>query len=345
MMKPILSFFITIGLIIIVSGSAWAGFVVQKETHSTDGMTNQPTVEKQSEYYDPDAGKFAMEQMILRFDTGEIIVVNDEDQKFYRNTVDGYCQDIEAMVKKIIESPEYRQAEQMMKQMQIKYGSQAADDERPKPTVISVGKDKVDGYSAEHLRIMVGPEIQHEVWLATDRRLDPLDPTKNRKLGKKAEQFERKFNGCMSKLSRMSPGAQEAPDPLEDRSNFILRIKDEMVDVITVDIEQRSVPASRFEPPAGYRQVGIQEAMTSEGGQNRFDSSRNDDLDYSEQFSESNPDQDRTTEDNGVLVRDAEDVGNHAKEEAHRQSKKAVEDEISDQVRNGIKSFRKLFGN
>jgi hypothetical protein len=330
-------------LTLLPTSFAFAGFVVQKEVRSSDGMTSRAKTEKIVEYYDPDAGKFAMQSTILRFDTGEMIITNHEQKNYYRNTVSGYCRDIDTMVQEITSSPEYRQAEQMMKQMRTQYGNQAGQQQQmPKPVLRRVGPAKVAGFSAEHFQVKVGSEVENEVWLSNDSRLDKLDWEKNAKLRRKAEKFERQINECMKKLSQMSPGAEVQEDPLEDRSAFELQRKDSFVEVTTVAIERRSIPASRFEPPPGYRKVSMKEAMAfsmNQGGDS--ESSYGGDrypADAPAAYHQ------EPAQEKGMLEKDVEDIREHAEREAHDQTKNAVEDEISDQVRQGVKGLMKLFG-
>jgi len=310
-----------LGLVCCLSSGVLAGFVVEKKVSTRNFFGALGNAETLIEYYDTELGRYATGDAIMRFDTGEVIVLNHDDRTFYRNTLDGYCADIEMFVSEMMNSPEYQQMLKMTEQMNLQMQKDAGKPqsmERSSPVLVKLGREKVAGYAADHYQVKVGKEIQHQVWLASDSRLDALDMAKNKQLKQSMKDFEKKFARCAARFSQMSPaGLPDMPkDPLEDLTAFELRSIDDVSETLTTGIREKKLSAATFEPPPTYRRVPLRELMSQdEDAGFRPDSSASEPL-AAEQKSRS------------------EDV-----EQA------PAADEIENQVKQGLKQLKGLFGN
>ncbi len=314
--------------------SALAGFVVHKKVSNRDFYGASQTEETLTEYIDPDLGKLASQNYIMRFDTQEIIMLNSGQQLYYRNDIEGYCSDIEKMVTEMTSSPEYQQMLKMSAQITRESGQQTKPVVQT-PVLNKIGSEKIAGYSADHFQLKIGAEIVSEVWLSTDKRLAALDFSKNKQLKKHAENFERRFESCASKFSQMSPDAEEVADPLADYTAYELRNRDSMSDTLTTSIEKAVIPASRFEPPTGYRQVPLRDMMSqsSEGAFSDRDSENN----YQEMEQELST-REETADEYSKYADEVED-------QLQRESSTTDEDKIRGQLKKGASKLLKLFGN
>lgn len=336
---------------------ASAGFIVHKEVRQRDDMTGKTRVESRVNYFDTDKGRFAGDDGIMRFDTGEMIILNPSHKVYYRNTLDGYCKDIQGFVHEFTSSPQFKKLDKMAKDaekdLKKQYGDQPLPKE-PKPTLHKIGKDRIAGFNADHYEVKVGSEIDRDVWIATDPRLNDLDVAKNSRLRKKALAYEKKLRVCLGKFSQMSHGSSEDKDPLEDATSFELRSKDSYTDERVTSIKEQHLAASHFEPPASFRRVSFKEYMSTPKGESRQayeDSSVNDQQPSEPGISGEEPSdkpaehQTASEPQKGWMQKDAEDLGGHAVKESHNQTKRAVENQITNKVKEGVKGFMKLFGN
>lgn len=316
-----LKIFCALGLVCCLGSGALAGFVVEKKvsTHNLSGAFG--SAETMTEYYDTELGRYATGDAIMRFDTGEIILLNHDEQMFYRNTIDGYCADIEIFVNEMTSSPEYQQmlkmTEQMNLQMKKDAGKQQAV-ESPSPVLVKVGREKVAGYTADRYQVKVGEAIQHEVWLASDRRLDALDMAKNKRLKQTSQDFEKKFSRCAARFSQMIPTnlSELPPDPLDDLTAFELRSVDDFSETTTTGITEKSLSAETFEPPVSYRRVPLRELM-----------SQDEESGFRSEPSETEP------------------VAENQKFHAEDTDQAPPADEIENQLKQGLKQLKGLFGN
>jgi len=295
--------------------------VVEKKVSTRNFFGALGNAETLIEYYDTELGRYATGDAIMRFDTGEIIVLNHDDQTFYRNTLDGYCADIEMFVSEMTRSPEYQQMLKMTEQMNLQMQKDAGKPqavERPSPVLVKLGREKVAGYAADHYQVKVGEEIQHEVWLGSDSRLDALDVAKNKRLKQITEDFEKKFTRCAARFSQMTPASlPDMPkDPLDDLTAFELRSVDDFSETLTTGIKEKKLSAATFEPPPTYRRVPLRELM-----------SQDEEFGFSSDSSASEP-------------RDAD-----RKSRAEAAEQETPADEIEDQVKQGLKQLKGLFGN
>lgn len=335
---------------------ASAGFVVHKEMLQRDDMTGKTRVESRVNYFDTDQGKFAGDDGIMRFDTGEMIILNPSHKVYYRNTLDGYCKDIQGFVNEFTSSPQFKKLDKMAKDaeknLKKQYGDQPLPKE-PKPTLHKIGKDRIAGFNAEHYEVRVGSDVDREVWIATDSRLSDLDIAKNSRLRKRALAYEKKLHHCLGKFSQMSHGSLEEKDPLEDATSFELRSRDSYTDERVTSIKEQHLAASHFEPPANFRRVSFKEYMSTPKGEPRQayeDSSVNDQQPPEPEISGGEPSdklaeqETASDQEKGWMQKDAEDLGGHAVKESHNQTKRAVENQISNKVKEGVKGFMKLFG-
>lgn len=342
-----------LGLFLLAS-PALAGFVVHKEVKTNDTMSNGSRAESQVEYYDTNAGKFASKNAILNFGTGVLILLNPQQKTYYRNTVDGYCRDMQKMVSAFTSSPQYQKMQKALKQMQKsmkgKYGNQAMP-QPPKTTLRKVGVSRVAGYRAEHYQVMSGSQVERDVWLADDPRLDALDIAKNPHLKKKALALEQRFNSCAEKFSQMVPGGPKNVDPLAKETRFQLRNKGPYTDDTTVSIERRRIPASRFEVPAGYRNVTLKQLMKSASQGHATNMAPSVPGGMPSQMKENFPAREMPSAagsqaaQKNLFQKDASDIGRNAAQNAHNETKKGIENKINSKVKKGVKGLMNFFGN
>lgn len=165
--------------------------------------------------------------------------------------------------------------------------------------------------------------------------------------------YEKKLHTCLGKFSQMSQGNAEEKDPLEDATSFELRSKDAFSDERVTSIKEEHLSASHFEPPANYRKVSFKKFMSTpkdnshQGHQESFAADQQPSApDMSREMPSTRPAerQAATGQKKGWMQKDAEDIGEHAANETHDQTKQAVEDQITDTVKKGVKGFMKLFG-
>jgi hypothetical protein len=141
---------------------------------------------------------------------------------------------------------------------------------------------------------------------------------KNKRLKQISQDFEKKFANCAARFTQMTPtGLPELPkDPLEDLTAFELRSVDDFSETLTTGIKEKKLSAALFEPPPTYRRVPLRELM-----------SQDEESGFSADSSESEP----------------QDADRKSRAEAAEQATPA--DEIEDQVKQGLKQLKGLFGN
>lgn len=176
---------------------------------------------KSQEYYD--RGKINAEGLI--YAGGSVITVDEDSRAYWKGTLQQFCHAFKA------------QMQQIQSMIPAQY--------RPKPisqrkvTRKGIGSKSIAGFSAKGYEFYVDDSQEEQIWVSSDSGLSGLIDMKN----------------SMSKKMRCLDDMNKAE--LEDstlykkttKGKFVL--KDSSREVVSV--EEKQVPASHFEAPAGYK--------------------------------------------------------------------------------------------
>ncbi len=225
-----------------LAADAWAGWVV---TYKKDmsGETEQQLIED---------GKFTDGEAIATGDT--LIMLDHKRKRFWKGTVEGLCSEMKQFLAAIQESlpPEFREKAAEAAQLEVRREE--------------LGTAEIAGYQSRGYRFYVGGDFDSEVWVSRDPRLAAF----LRDVAPLEAMIE-KFGSCLG--SPMGGfDLDESPEYKEvtkgawvmkesTGKSFGAGIADEapgggkLLFKTVVSIEQKDVPDSAFEPPAGYEQV------------------------------------------------------------------------------------------
>lgn len=248
-----------IGLLLLAFGlwalPAWAGVVLTaadgSKTYISDGMLKQTSAEPQTVVFNADR---------------ETILMIDRDQKIYaEGTIKNFCQAGSSMVDAAMAelSPEERA---MMKQMMSQ--ARPPSGPRPKVSVAAAGSGgTVAGYPTRKYAVQVDGRPYEELWMSHDPAI--MGELNNLE---KLVKLTGQIGSCFSDNLGMEPSqmVETSPEYLTlYRQGYPLKTVSleegtpETVDEV-VKVEKRTIPASEFRPPAGYRQVTFPEMMQAQ---------------------------------------------------------------------------------
>ena len=201
-------------------------------------------------------GKLAAGDMIV---TGDALILLDHKSKSYwRGTADALC----TAVKQMVDQMKASMPPAMREKMAPAGGMEPAREE--------IGTAEIAGYRAQGYRFVVSGNPVSEIWVSKDPRLAGLIGEAQR-----AGALGRKVSACMKApmMAMMGGGDVSGTEAYEEvmEDAWVMKEPSGMSMRMTtrgggqgsmklkfktvVSIEQKEVPASAFEPPAGYEQV------------------------------------------------------------------------------------------
>jgi len=187
----------------------------------------------------------------------EMIFIHDEQNIYWRGTIDDYCSNSAKMMEQMMKGmPEDQR--KMMEQMMAK-GNQSPGH---KVTVARDGNgETIVGFKTTKYRVMVDDELFEEVWLTTDASImkayKPLIP------------MIQKFNSCLGSM-----GVEFTPEKSAEyqklwKTGFQLKsIRYEYgnpeIETDVVKMKKANISDQEFEVPAGYQHRSFAEFMKSQ---------------------------------------------------------------------------------
>ena len=209
----------------LVAQTAWAGWVVTYEDAETG--------EKSHEYFE-DARRNAGGQIIT---ANRLISVDPGSKAYWSGKPDQFCKAIKAQMQK----------------MQAATAAMYATHPEYKPIPISrqevtrekIGTDTIAGFSATGYAFLVDGINSGEVWVSKDPGLSDLISLQT-SMAKMMENHMR----CMKDLDDQDSGLQASALYKKTVKNAVI-LKESYRQVVS--IEQKNVPANRFEAPGGYK--------------------------------------------------------------------------------------------
>jgi len=243
MVLAVLALFVALAL----ASPGWCGLELV-EAEGSRALVSEGKIKSVSE--DPEE-----EEMILDLGQGTLTVLDHQERVAASGTIEEYCSAVSEMAE-MMERSMQRMKEQMEQQgmgdMPIPTpGLQASVEEVRVERVGSGGN--IAGYATEKYEVHADGELYEEVWLARDPELlAELGDTK----------ALARFEAC---ASRMMGGdtVEASPEYMElMQSGWLLKsvehgegVAEVMLEVSR--IEERSIPGSEFEVPAGYEEVPL----------------------------------------------------------------------------------------
>lgn len=249
--KIVLAFVITISFV----SYGFCGLVIT-ENDGTKAFVSNGKIKSISD--DPEE-----EQMIFKLQEGTITVLNHQEKTASQGTIDEYC----SLMKKMSEvmNQGMRQMMEQMKEQGMSempsYLSDAGHTSVEEVVVKMVGSGgSVAGYDTEKYQVYADEKLYEEVWIS-----------KNEKLSKEIGNMEMlaRFEACASQM--MGDKTVEASSEYQKliKSGWMLKSisyqdgdTETIVDVRM--IEEKSIPDSEFEIPAGYEKISLSESFKRE---------------------------------------------------------------------------------
>ena len=309
-------FLITIATLI--SLPAWAGWVVTYKDAESG--------ERNLEYYDK--GKANFGEVIY---TGKHILVVDADAKAYwKGTPNQYCDALLGQMKKM---------EAQMASMPAQY--RPVPISKKKVTRKEIGKQKIAGFNATGYDFYVDGNQEERIWISSDSGLTDIIKF-NKSMSKKME--------CLDNMDSMSV---ESSSLYKKTVEGAVVVKESYRQLVSV--EKKNVPASHFDAPAGYKSFSdydqFMNYLMNKSRSSSRSAPRQSSPSYEAPTSRSQPQasSDSNTSTQGqqkdnVLVKDAKDIAGDTVDEAHQETKDGIQDEISKDVKKGVKGMLdKLF--
>lgn len=300
----------------LISNSAWAGWVTTYKD-SENGK-------KSYEYYEKGKANFGE----LIFTGKKFILVNPDAKAYWEGTPEQYCKAMDSQRKMM---------EKQMANMPAQY--KPVPISKKKVTRKELGKQKIAGFSAKGYEFYVDGRQDGRIWVSSDSRLSGIIDFENSMLEK-----TKCFEGLDSTTLEGSALYKKTV-----KNKVILKESHRQV----VSIEKKSIPAARFEAPAGYKSFSdydqfMKYLMSHAGSGSGYSSGEP--SDYLEkqtgppqQAAVSAPENQREGKGN-VIAKDTKDIANDTADDAHQAAKDGVQKGISKKVKKGIKgAIDKLF--
>lgn len=271
--------------------------------------------EKNQELYD--AGKVNFGELI--YNGKQFFVVDPGSKSYWKGTPDQYCKALQAQKKKM---------EAQMASMPAMY--RPVPISQNKVTRKKLGKQKIAGFTATGYEFTVDGSPSGRVWVSSDSGLSSLIGYQ-RSMSKKMK--------CFEDLNSFSvEGADIYMKTVED----VFVLKEDYRQVVSVD--KKSIPASQFKAPAGYKSFNDYEKFMSHLMNKSGSSGRG----YSDQsvpeYEMPSEARSQGNQNDNVIVRDAKDIANDAVDQAHSSTKRGIQDEVSKDVEKSVKGLLdKLF--
>ena len=303
-------FLITIAALISLPASA--GWVVTYKDAESG--------ERNLEYYDK--GKANFGEVIY---TGKHILVVDADAKakaYWKGTPGQYCDALLGQMKKM---------EAQMASMPAQY--RPVPISKKKVTRKEIGKQKIAGFNATGYDFYVDGNQEERIWISSDSGLTDII------------NFNKSMSKTMECLDNMDSMSVESSSLYKKTVEGAVVVKESYRQLVSV--EKKNVPASHFDAPAGYKSFSDYDQFMNYLMNRSRSSSRSNPKQSSPSYeaptSRSQPETSSQKEDN-VVVKDAKDIASDTVDEAHQETKDGIQDEISKDVKKGVKGMLdKLF--
>lgn len=199
---------------------------------------------------------------IIDSTTGQITLTNPQKGLYTQGSADDYCTAFKQMMHQAMQALPAEQRAIMQQMMQEGLGNTSQSQE----TEIKVQKvgagDKIAGFETDKYQIFVKGQLQEDIWLAKDAKLQA-------ELAKLNIEIMQKFDGCINSSMGL---AQEPKIPKE--YSELLKQGWEMKSVLyqngqqvavneTLSLMETELPPREFLVPEGYRSIPIIEFLTS----------------------------------------------------------------------------------
>lgn len=230
-----------------VASSCFCGFVLT-ETDGSRTLMSEGRITSISD--DP-----MEERMILHLGEGVLTVLDPEERTAARGTIDQYCAAMKRMADRMAQSMK-RMKEQMkaqgMSDMSLPVpGGEASVEEVRVERAGSGGN--IAGYATQKFRVYADGDLYEELWVATDKGL--LREVSD------MEALAR-FSGCASRMMGGETVESSAEYKRLMQSGWVLKsiehdngYSEVMVEVKAID--EKSIPDTEFEIPAGYEETSL----------------------------------------------------------------------------------------
>ena len=199
----------------------------------------------------------------FKFDlnTGKMSM-SDHRRKVYTTGTPGeFCDAISSMREEMMKDMPPQQRMMMEQMMKRNQGSADA-----KVTVEKMGDGgKIAGFNTVKYKIKVNGRPKVEMWVTDNSSLiKELMPLK-----KKAFSSTKEFGKCMSEMNPMGGGLtwQDSPEYKKLMGNhWVLKeVSGGRTNTHVVQLKKEAVPDSKFQPPASFKKVSVQEFLKMDG--------------------------------------------------------------------------------
>ena len=276
MKRHISELFLASVLVLVLSASSQAGWIIEKSSKSGFGETETKT----TEYYQDNKIKTVDEGgeiTIIDFEKGVLISTNPQKKTYIEEPIGEFiktiAQAIESSMAELKEqmakqmegmSPEQRK---MMEEMMSKQGIKMPGQEPPEKSQVSIEVEKlgkteeIAGFKATAYRVSVDGKPQEEIWLAPEINISKEIDLK----------ILEKFQKEMSKSLEASFGAGKAEYRESEKyvklimeGGYLVREVDPDTNTVEQEVvraDKKGIPDSEFQPPQGYKKVSLKEWM------------------------------------------------------------------------------------
>lgn len=194
--------------------------------------------------------------------TGQITLTNPQKALYTQGSADDYCTAFKEMMHKAMQAlpPEQRALMQQMMQESLGNTSQ------PQEVEIKVQKigagDKIAGFETDKYQIFVKGQLQEDIWLAKDAKLQA-------ELAQLNMEIMQKFDGCINSSMGL---AQEPKVPKEysdllkqgwEMKSVLYQNGQQMAVNETLSLTETELSPREFSVPEGFRKIPIIEFLTS----------------------------------------------------------------------------------
>lgn len=161
--------------------------------------------------------------------SGNISMISDEKRLYWQGSVNELCKELKKMVPQMGESPP-----------------------RPEVNIDHEGSESIAGLKVQKYRVMADGQLYEEIWVAENKNLE-----EEMKLLLK---YEKELMECspaqtMEEMVGRDPGYEKIVNGyVMKQVTYESGMEVEGDEVVSV--EQKDIPGSKFDVPAGYRRVG-----------------------------------------------------------------------------------------
>ncbi len=192
---------------------------------------------------------------------GTILQVNSGSRTYSKGTTREYCEASSLLFEESMKNMPPEQRKMIEDGMQ-----KSRRQEKAKVSITKAGAGgTIAGYTTEKYKIMVDGSLHEEVWIASSPAIMKEIPD-----AEMMARFMREFQHCMSS------GKFDVSNEPEFSTEYLSMMKEGLtlknvryqnghgeIGTEVVSVEQKDLPASEFEPPAGYKKLTILEMLHS----------------------------------------------------------------------------------